>query len=335
MAGLKYLFYSLGGAYMCLFGIYFLYQNTTTLNFVPGGSLIADLKAANQSVLLVAVFLMLLGLGVKAGMFPFHAWLPTAHPVAPTPASAVLSGVIVKMGVLGIIRVVYYVVGAEFLRGTWVQTVWLILILFTVFMGSMLAYQEPVMKKRLAYSTVSQISYILFGLAMLNPLSFTGAVLHVVFHAVIKCGLFLCAGTMIRQTGKKRAAEWVGIGREMPVLLGCYTVLSLALIGIPPLSGFVSKWYLGIGGLDAGIKVFSWLGPVILLVSALLTAGYLLPVTVRGYFPGREYQAERTQEKTDLWMLLPVVMLVVLTIAGGVASGGLVDFIMKIAERIL
>ena len=200
-----------------------------------------------------------------------------------------MSGIIVKMGVLGMLRVVYYMFGAEFLRGTWVQTVWMILALITVFMGSMLAYREKVIKKRLAYSTVSQASYILFGMALLQPEALTGSLLHVTFHAFIKSALFMCAGAIIYKTGKTNVTELNGIGKKMPVTIWCYTFVSLALIGIPPTSGFISKWYLAIGSLKSGVSIFEWLGPVILLVSALLTAGYLLPITVHGFLPGEEF----------------------------------------------
>ena len=271
--GLKYLFYSLFGAYLVLFGIFFLNRFADSLAFLPGGTLDPAAVAGNEKLMLVVAFSMILGFSVKAGMFPLHAWLPTAHPVAPAPASAVMSGIIVKMGVLGMIRSVYYLVGADFIRGTWVQTVWMSLALLTVFMGSMLAYREKVMKKRLAYSTVSQASYILFGLSLLQPAAMTGALLHVVFHAVIKACLFLSAGTIIYKTHKTMVADLRGIGKEMPIAIWCYTFASAALIGIPPASGFISKWYLATGALASGIEVFSWLGPVVLLTSALLTAG--------------------------------------------------------------
>ena len=231
--GLKYLFYSLFGAYMVLFGLFFLNRFAFSLAFLPGGNLNMNAVAGNESLMLVVVFSMIIGFGVKAGMFPLHAWLPTAHPVAPAPASAVMSGIIVKMGVLGMIRVVYYLVGADFIRGTWVQTVWMSLALLTVFMGSMLAYREKIMKKRLAYSTVSQASYILFGLSLLQPAAMTGALLHVVFHAVIKSCLFLSAGAIIYKTHKTNVSELRGIGKEMPVAIWCYTFASAALIGIP------------------------------------------------------------------------------------------------------
>lgn len=289
LAGMKYLFYSFAGAYMALFGLYFLNRYTNTLTFTAGGVLNWELIAGREGLMLTVAFIMLLGFGVKAGMFPLHGWLTTAHPVAPAPASAALSGIIVKSGVLAAIRVVYYLFGTEFLRGTWVQTVWLILILVTVLMGSMMAYREKKWKKRLAYSTVSQVSYILLGLAMLQPQAFQGALLHTVFHAFIKSGLFLVAGAMITYTGKDKVADYAGIGRRMPVLMTCYTVFALALIGIPPFSGFLSKWYLAVGSLDSGTGMLSVAAPAILLVSALLTAGYLLPVAIRGFLPGEDF----------------------------------------------
>ena len=335
MAGLKYLFYSLCGAYLVLFGIYFLNRYAGTLDFTAGGS---GLEAAggHSALMLAVVFLMILGFGVKAGMFPMHAWLPTAHPVAPAPASAVLSGLVVKMGVLGIVRVIFYVVGPEVIRGTWVQTAWLTLTLITVFMGSMLAYREKVMKKRLAYSTVSQISYILFGLALLNPEAMTGSLLHVVFHACIKSCLFLSAGAVIYKTGRTRVDELTGIGKEMPVTAWCYTFASLALVGIPPASGFISKWYLAGGSLESGIPVFSWLGPVILLVSALLTAGYLLPITIRGFLPGADYDYEGLQKKEPSGvMVVPLLILAGLSVLLGLFPNPLIQYLNQIIETLL
>lgn len=336
MAGLKYLFYSLCGAYMVLMGIYFLNKYALTLDFTAGGALNMEQAANHETLLLVLAFFMILGFGVKAGMYPLHAWLPTAHPVAPAPASAVLSGLIVKAGVLGVIRTVYYVIGPAFLRGTWVQTAWLTLTLVTVFMGSMLAYREKQMKKRLAYSTVSQISYILFGLALLQPEAMTGSLLHVVFHAAIKSCLFLCAGAIIYKTGRTNVDEMTGIGKEMPVTIWCYTFASLALIGIPPASGFISKWYLASGALESGIPVFSWLGPVVLLVSALLTAGYLLPVTIKGFLPGADfdYGSLKKQEPVKI-MTVPLVILAAAVILLGVLPNPLTAYISGIIGTVL
>ena len=155
---------------------------------------------------------MILGFCVKAGMFPFHSWLIAAHPAAPAPASAALSSVIVKSGVLALIRVVYYIFGADFIKGSSVQRVWIVLSLSTIFMGSILALREKLLKKRLAYSTVSQVSYILFGLAMTNATSFAGSLLHVMAHACTKCILFLCAGAITHQTGCSNVYELKGVG---------------------------------------------------------------------------------------------------------------------------
>lgn len=321
---------------MGLFGIFFLYRYCDSLTFIPGGVLSQEAISTHGGILLLALFLMLIGFGAKAGMFPLHAWLPTAHPVAPSPASAALSGIIVKSGVLAIIRVVYYIVGADFLRGTWVQYAWMVLTLVTVFMGSLLAYREPVLKKRLAYSTVSQVSYILFGLAVLSPAGFTGALLHVAFHAIVKCGLFLTAGIFLFYGNKTKVEELAGMGREMPAVLWCYTLFALALIGIPPTSGFISKWYLAQGALEANIGVWGYVGPAMLLVSALLTAGYLLPITMKGFFPGTtENSKEIRRQEPAAAMLIPLVILAALALGMGLLPGIFTKYAGSIAALML
>ncbi len=341
MAGLKYLFYSVAGAFLALFGIFYLYSVAESLTFTPGGVAMGLPANGHDGLFLGAVCCMLVGFGTKAGMFPLHGWLPTAHPVAPAPASAVLSGLITKSGVLALIRVAYYIVGPDRLRGTWVQDVWMFLALLTVFMGSMLAYKEPVLKKRLAYSTVSQVSYIIFGLGLFNGTGFVGALSHVVFHSLVKNGLFLAAGAVIFKTGWTRTSEMDGLGRVMPVMLGCYTLVSLALIGIPPASGFVSKWYLATGALASGTGVWSWLGPVILLISALLTAGYLLPLAIRGFFPGADFdegeiRARGLAGQEPSWlMMVPMLVLTAGAILFGCFPGPLISMLKSIAATVL
>lgn len=352
MAGLKYLFYSFCGAYMALFGIYFLYQyalmseesvfgalgiaqyseTARMMGFVAGGWLDTEAVAlsGNTEMCLVAVFFMIVGFGVKAGCFPFHAWLPTAHPVAPAPASAFLSGIIVKGGVLALIRTVYYCVGAEFLRGTWVQMVWGVLAVVTLVMGSVLAFKERVLKKRLAYSTVSNLSYILLGLSMLNLTAFTGSLLHVIFHAVIKSALFLFAGALIFVTGRTKVNEYMGLGKKMPILFGSYTIVSLGLIGIPPTSGVVSKWYLATGCLESELTGLSWIGPAALLISALLTAGYLLPISIRAFLKEPDYEVMRNDYKEPhLLMLIPIALLAVITFVFGLYPVPLIQWIQN------
>lgn len=335
MAGLKYLFYSLTGAYFVLFGIYFLNQYTTTLNFTAGGTLDMTKVSGNEGLLLVVAMCMIIGFGVKAGTVPLHAWLPNAHPIAPAPASAALSSIIVKMGVFGVMRVVYYLFGVDFLRGTWVQYTWITLTLITVFVGSMLAYREKVFKKRLAYSTVSQVSYILFGMALMHPQALTGSLLHILFHAVIKSALFMSAGAIIYKCGIERVDEMKGIGKRMPKIMWCYTLCSLALIGIPPASGFISKWFLATGSLATDIPVVSWLGPVILLISALLTAGYLLPITIDGFFPGPDFDYKHLEKKDPTkQMLVPIMILAALAILLGVFPNYFVGYMSDLVQMV-
>ncbi|MGM9604945.1 MAG: complex I subunit 5 family protein [Faecousia sp.] len=331
---LKYLFYSMAGAFLALGCIFFLSRYCTTLEFVPGGALDAEKLAGHETLVKTVVFLGVVGFGAKAGMYPLHGWLPTAHPVAPAPASAVLSGIIAKAGVLAIIRVVYFSVGAEFLRGTWVQQAWIGLALLTVFMGSMMAYREKVFKKRLAYSSVSQISYALVGLFFLTPESALGGLLHVLFHATIKVCLFLVAGSIIHNTGKHKVEEFAGLGKAMPKTLWGFTLAALALIGIPPASGFVSKWYLALGALDSGMAVYSWLTPVVLLISALLTAGYLLPITVSGFFPGKDAALPERNNEGGWTMVGPIWILAGLTLLMGLCAAGLVPLLEQLAASL-
>ena len=333
-AGIKYLIYSIFGAMLGLLGIFFFDHYLGGVTFAAGG--LTPVAGASHTGLLVITFLVIMGFGTKAGMFPMHGWLPTAHPVAPAPASAVLSGVITKAGVLAIIRVIYFLVGANTLRGTWVQTAFLTLTLVTVFMGSMLAYREPLLKKRLAYSTVSQVSYVLFGLACMNPVAFCGAILHVVAHSTIKNGLFLCAGAIIHQTGKTYVRDLRGIGKQMPITIWCWTIASLGLIGIPPTGGFVSKWQLATGAMGAGIGAFGIIGPVVLIISALLTAAYLLQVTINGFFPGNDYDYAALENKEPgKLMTVPMIVLAVGVVLCGVLAQPLTNVIASAAAAIL
>lgn len=332
-AALKYLFYSVAGAFFALFCIFTLASNATSLDFVKGGSLIVN--EGNIKLIKAATLVGVIGFGAKAGMYPLHGWLPTAHPVAPAPASAVLSGLITKAGVLAIIRIIYFTTGIKLIYGTYVQETLLILSLITVFMGSMMAYREKVLKKRLAYSSVSQISYVLFGLFLFNGVAIKGALMQIVFHATVKICLFLFAGSIIFNTHKHHVDELYGLGKKMPVTFMCFTLASLSLIGIPPFAGFVSKWYLAQGALLSGISVINYLGPIILLISALLTAGYLLPITINGFFPGKDYKDEKEYKEGGNLMLVPLVILALASILFGIFSGYLSPLFDLVGSAIL
>lgn len=325
-ATFKYLFYSIAGSSLALVGFFFVYNYGNTLEFTPGGVLDMTLLKGNESAMLIAAMLAVVGFGAKAGMFPLHGWLPAAHPVAPAPASAILSGVITKAGVLAIIRYIFHIVGADFLRGTWVQTTWMILALISIVMGSMLAYKEPMFKKRLAYSSISQVSYVLFGLFTLSETGVAGSLMQIMSHSIVKTCLFLTAGAFAYKTGGTSVSQLRGIGKRMPVTLFCFTLAAISLVGIPPTSGFVSKWYLATGAIAADTGVFSWLGPAVILLSALLTAGYLLPVTISGFFPGRSVnedddvggdKPDHAKSEVNLLMLAPMAVLAVLALIAG------------------
>ncbi|WP_243208480.1 complex I subunit 5 family protein [Oscillibacter hominis] len=318
-ASLKYLGFSVFGAGIALAGFFFLAPYLISYDFTAGGALNTVRAAEHRQLLLTVYFMMVIGFGCKAGLLPMQAWLTTAHPVAPAPASALLSGVITKAGVLGILRVTFYLYGDHFLRGTWAQEVLLILALTTIFTGSMLAYKEKVLKKRLAYSTVSQISYALFGIFLLTEQGMEGALLQIVFHAIAKDALFLAAGAILYMTSATRVDQLEGIGKKMPATMWCFTIASLSLIGIPPMSGFVSKWYLALGAMDSNFRGIALVGIVVLLVSALLTAGYLLPIITRGFFPGKEVIVEH--KEAGRLMTVPMMVLSALTIVLGLAPG--------------
>lgn len=335
-AALKYLFYSIAGASMSLAGFILVLTYSDSTEFLPGGVLDPQKFAGHEGALLTGAMLSIIGFGAKAGMFPMHSWLPTAHSVAPAPASAVLSGVITKAGVLAIFRVVFYQFGADFIKGTWVQYMWGALSLITVFMGSILAFNEQQLKKRLAWSSVSQVSYILFGLSVLTAGGMTGALLHMVFHSIAKNGLFLVAGAVIYFTHKTRATELHGIGNQMPVTMLCFTLLSMSLVGFPLTSGFVSKWYLAAGSLSAGNGLLFSFGPAVLMVSAMLTAGYLLSICIRGFFPGGAADsADLKKEEPSLLMIAPILVLALAAVIWGVFPGSLIHYISAIARRLL
>ena len=203
-------------------------------------------------------------------------------------------------------------------------------------MGSMMAYKEPVMKKRLAYSTVSQVSYALFGIALLNPVGLIGGLAHVIFHSFVKNTLFQTAGAVIHMAGFKKVSDYKDMARKMPVTMWCYTLASLTLVGVPPTSAFLSKWYLAQGSLDSGLPVISWLGPMILIISALLTAGYLISVTLKAFFPGDEYDYPCLDKKEpNLWMLIPMIIMTALAVLMGICPGPVMNMLTGIAGSVL
>lgn len=332
-AGKKYLMFSFFGASLVLTGFLFLTHFGTSLDFTVGGVLDMVKVNAHPTFVLILFVLMFIGFSVKAGMFPLHAWLPTAHPIAPAPASALLSGVITKAGVVAIIRVTFYLFGAEFISGTWAQTGLLVLTLVSVFMGSMLAYKEQHFKRRLAYSSVSQLSYVLFGIIILSSTGMTGALMHVIAHSAIKVTLFFVAGVMIFKAHIHNVDEVRGLGKSMPITMWCYALVSLGLIGIPPTTGYVSKWFLAQGSLGLANQIIAYGGVIVLLVSALLTAGYLIPIFTEAFFPGKDFDYSTVKKlEPGLPTLIPMIVLTIITLVVGMFPGPVLGFISNITK---
>lgn len=317
-AAKKYIYYSIFGALCGLIGIMSFYGSdlVKVKEFVAGGSLVHEL-GGRMPLVAAVTFIAIIGFSCKAGMFPMHAWLPVAHPEAPAPASAVLSGLIAKTGVIAIIRIVYFVVGPDVLRGSWVQYALLILSIATIFMGSMMAFKENLLKRRLAYSSVSQIAYALFGVFMLSKMGLRGALLQMVFHAFAKTILFLCAGAVIHQTGFTKVSQLNGLGKSMHKSFACFTVAALSLVGVPLTGGFESKLCLARSALNGNFGTIEFVGFIVIMISALLTGGYLLSITAKVLF------AERKDEIADVkdasrQMLIPLNILTALIVVFGI-----------------
>ncbi|MCB2288320.1 monovalent cation/H+ antiporter subunit D family protein [Clostridium sp. CS001] len=326
-SGKKYLIYSFVGATLVLLGMILLFSVTKDTTFNAHGILSA-LTNDNRNIYIISYASMFLGFGVKAALVPFHSWLPAAM-VAPTPVSALLHAVaVVKSGIFAIIRMSYFIFGAEIIKQLHVNVFLSILIALSILMGSFLALHQENLKKRLAYSTISQLGYVLLGIVLLNEEAFVGSLLHLINHAVIKIVLFFCVGAIMYTTHKTDISQIRGIGKQMPITMGCFAIASISLIGIPPTNGFVSKWYLAQGGLTSGKMIF----PAILLFSALLTALYLLPVITEAFFKKGE---NTIVKEAPIKMLIPIVMITILVVLLGLFPNMVISFIQKIASEVL
>lgn len=332
LASRKYLYYSLGGAAFAFIGLIMIIIYGTTTDFILGGVLDLTKIGGRTNVLLFVYVMAFLGFGVKAAVFPFNSWLPQAG-VAPTPVTALLHAVaVVKSGAFAIIRLTYYSFGVDFLKGTWAQTTVMLVVMFTIVYGCSRAVKETHLKRRLAYSTISNLSYILFGVTIMTPLGLVGALTHLIFHAVIKICSFFCAGAIIHQTEKQYVHELDGMGYRMPCVFVIFTVSALALMGVPGLAGFISKWNLASAAVESGNPV-AYFGIACLLISALLTAIYMLTIVVRAFFPGKDFDDSSIKEfKDPNWkMLLPLFVFVFFIIAFGLYSQPLTDFFRDVA----
>lgn len=335
LASRKYLYYSLGGAAFGFVGLIFIIVYSTSPDFVMGGALDPARIGDRTNILLLVYVLAFFGFGVKAALCPFNSWLPDAG-VAPTPVTALLHAVaVVKAGAFAIIRMTYYCFGTEFLQGTWAQDVVMTAAIVTIVYGCSRAVKETHIKRRLAYSTISNLSYILFGVTVMTPLGLVGALTHMVFHAVMKICAFFCAGSVMYQTGRSYIHQLDGFGRKMPVVFGAFTVSSLAIMGVPGLCGFISKWNLANAAVVSD-NPLAFAGVGALLISALLTAIYMLTIVIRVFFPSGEFDYETIKEVKDpnWYMVFPLCLFVVAMVVFGLYSAPVVEFFMKVAEGV-
>ena len=336
-AGLKYLGFSVFGAGLALIGFFFLQSySVADITFMPGGILDMTKVAGNEGAVLAVTFVTVIGFGCKAGMLPPSGL--AAHSTSSCSGSSFRCA----------LR--YHHQGrcagnhpCGLLYGRPGYASWH---LGTVYASDSshvyricrfhVGFKEKLLKKRLAYSSVSQVSYVLFGLFLFTPEGFLGALLQVVFHAVAKNILFLSAGSIIYMTHKTRVDELRGIGKQMPIVMWCFTLASLSLIGIPPASGFFSKWFLATGAITPEFGALGYVGAATLMVSALLTAGYLLPIVKDAFFPGKDFDYPRLKKKEPSpLMTVPLIILSVAVIGLGMFPNGLVLAINNICGAIL
>ncbi|MBR6801197.1 MAG: proton-conducting membrane transporter [Eubacteriaceae bacterium] len=331
-AGRKYAVYSIGGSAFAFVGIIILSCFFPSTEFVAGGFVTAS---ESDTAFLSAVFLMMFfGFGVKAAIFPFSGWLPAAG-VAPTPVTALLHAVaVVKAGIFAIVRLTYYSFGQDFLTGTFAQYTALAFAIFTMLYGAIKALKENHFKRRLAYSTVSNLSYIITALMLLTEEGFIAGLTHMVFHGIIKITAFMCAGSFMHQTGFSYIFEIDGIGKKMPVTFGCYTISALSLMGIPLFCGFISKYLLVNAAVKCGIH--GTVAAIALVITSLICAAYMLGITLHAFFPknGRALYEKSDVREANLTMLIPICVFTAVNIFFGLNPSAVVNFITTVARTI-
>nr|WP_236589440.1 proton-conducting transporter membrane subunit [Ramlibacter aurantiacus] len=312
-AGRRYLAYTMSGSALLLAGIVGLEGQTGPIEFVRQGSL----HEGDAQSLRWIFALMVGGLGVKAALVPLHGWLPAAM-VAPAPVSALLHAVaVVKAGAFGIVRVIYDVFGIDLVERLGLGLPLAVLASVTILWGSVRALQQADIKRRLAFSTVSQVSYIVLGAALFGPYATVGGLVHLVHQGLMKITLFFCAGVLAERIGVTQVQQLDGAGRRMPLTMVAFSIGALGMIGVPPVAGFVSKWYLGIGGLQAGQP---WVIAV-LAASSLLNAAYFLPLLHRVWFCPSVEDTPPRAETGALGMVGPALATAIASLGAGALAG--------------
>ena len=334
-AGRKYLIYSVGGAACAFIALTYAMSQGGGEVFILGGTL-GILPNKPDNIYLCAWFLGFLGFGVKAAVFPFHGWLPSAS-VAPTPVTALLHAVaVVKAGIFAIIRLTWYVFEPGSLAGTWAQWAAFALACITIVYGSSMALATQHLKRRFAYSTISQLSYILVGVLLLTPEGLVGALTHMGSHAIMKINLFFCAGAILCQTEREYLFDMRGIGLGMPKTSLALLISGLALCGLPPSAGFMGKWQLGTA--CAASAPLGHAGTAALMISAVLTVLYIFSIFSIFIMPGKNFDfktANAGVKDPGLQMLIPLGILAAGSFLYGLYAEPLINFFTKIAQGLL
>jgi len=336
-AGYKYMMYSFFGAAIAFVGVMIIIAFGNGGAFVMNGVLSEAFAAKHPLLLRIGFLCAFLGFGVKAAVFPLHAWLPVAS-VAPTPVTALLHAVaVVKSGAFAIMRVTYYSFGAHLLRGTWAQHIAIGLAIATIVYGSTMAVREHHFKRRLAYSTVSNLSYIIMAACLMTAQGLTAALSHMVFHALMKITLFYCAGAVLVKTHRTQIESLRGLGHAMPFTCSVYTIAALALMGTPLLPGFASKWMIGSAAVSGGYAM-GYASVAAILISAVLTAIYLMSVAFFMWFRPLEDTTGITEGVTydPTWkMKLPLLIITIAIVLCGIFSNNVISSLASVAGGVL
>lgn len=325
-AGYKYLIMTIIGGLSIFMGIAITYQVTGNISLGQGG-----VFPGASAVGLLGFVGFLIGFGIKAGMVPLHVWLPDAHPVAPSPASALLSGLLVKTGAYGLIRVIYDVYGIELVRQAGWNEVLIWLAAITIFLGSAVAIVQDDLKRRLAYSTIGQMGYILLGMALLTPNALAGTIFHIFSHAFMKSTLFLSAGAILHRIHTRSISKMGGVGPKMPLTMAAFTMASLAMIGVPPFNAFLSKWQISLGALDVGRPFFVGL----LLVSSFMNMAYYMPVIIAAFCGLKDACPDTRIEEAPWTMLVPIIVLALANVFFNIIPRSLPLILSEMAAALL
>jgi len=300
-AGLKFFFMTIIAGVAFFWAIAITYYTTGSLSFGAGG-----LITAASPLLLVAFVCFLISFGIKSAMIPLHFWMPDAYAAATTPAAALSSAIMLKTGVFGLIRVFHDIFGLSFIQEVGWHYILLVLAVISILYGSICAFAQDDLNRRLAYSGIAQVGYMLLGISLLTSQAMVGTVYHVMAHAFMKGCMFLCAGVIYVNTGKVKISEMKGIGMQLPVTMLAFTIAAVSAVGIPPLNIFVSKWHLGLGAIEAEMPVIIGL----LLLSSMLNAAYYFPISINAFMGCRELQnIERHRLRLQPLRMVPVILL--------------------------